>query len=369
MKKVFALILSAVIIISAAGCGSKAEEGSNEQETTAQASKAETLGEEVKKQLDQALDDVEYSGVVQITKNGDVIYTYVNGDDSNGKPLTAGASLPVGSVSKQFCAACVMYLCEQNKLSLEDTLDRFFPNFKDGKKITVKQLLNMSSGLTNYLEFLKPTMVTDNESENISAITKLITDQTPRFEPGQDYEYSNSNYFLLAAIVEQAGGIAYHKFLREQFFVPLEMNDTGFIEEIPDAEWASALSADELKNEYLYRPGVTRGAGDVVSNAADMEKWMRGLSEGKVISVDSFRQMTESVNPYSDEEYCFGLWHMPFGGFGHVGQIPPSFGAVDYINTERGICLFAVANYGRGMSYVQQLPDELLEILFDEKSE
>ena len=147
------------------------------------------------------------------------------------------------------------------------------------------------------------------------------------------------------------------------------MNDTGFIEEVPDAEWASALSADELKNEYLTRPGVTRGAGDVVSNAADMEKWMRGLSEGKVISVDSFRQMTESVNPYSDEEDCFGLWHMPFGGFGHVGQIPPSFGAVDYINTERGICLFAVANYGRGMSYVQQLPDELLEILFDEKSE
>ena len=369
MKKVFALILSAVIIISAAGCGSKAEEGSNEQETTAQASKAETLGEEVKKQLDKALDDVEYSGVVQITKNGDVIYTYVDGDDSNGKPLTAGASLPVGSVSKQFCAACVMYLCEQNKLSLEDTLDRFFPNFKDGKKITVKQLLNMSSGLTNYLELLKPTMVTDNESENINIITKLITDQTPRFEPGQDYEYSNSNYFLLAGIVEQASGIAYHKFLREQFFVPFEMNDTGFIEEIPDAEWASALSADELKNEYHYRPGVTRGAGDVVSNAADMEKWMRGLSEGKVISVDSFRQMTESVNPYSDEEYCFGLWHMPFGGFGHVGQIPPSFGAVDYINTERGICLFAVSNYGRGMSYVQQLPDELLEILFDEKSE
>lgn len=195
----------------------------------------------------------------------------------------------------------------------------------------------------------------------------VIFDKALVFEPGSDYQYSNSNYLLLAEIVEQVSGVPYHDYLRKSFFEPLEMTHTGFTDEISgNPAWSFALSATESTEEGFYTPGITKCAGDVVSNAEDMEKWMRGLSGGKVISHDAYTQMSQEVNPDSYEEYCYGLWKMPYGGVGHVGQIPPHFGAVDYINTERDVCLFAVTNSGRGMSYVQEIPQVLLSILFEE---
>lgn len=366
IKKSVCVVLGSLLMATAYGCSEKPNQT---QKSQPDQSSAEVISGEVKDKLDKTLADEKFRGIVQISKGGKVIYQYVNGDNDNKKPLTINDSMPIGSVSKQFCAACILYLSEQNKLSVDDTVDKYFPNYKFGKKMTVKYLLNMSSGIKNYLDFVHSSMVGDNETDNVYTITKAIGEQELGFEPGEDYEYSNSNYFLLANIVEKASGIAYHKFLREQFFEPLEMKHTGFVDDIQkDEKLASALSVEDLKKEYFYCPGVTKGAGDVVSNAEDMDKWMRGLSTGKILSTEGFRQMAETVNPESTEEYGYGLWHMPYDGVGHVGQIPPSFGAVDYINTGRDVYLFAVSNSGRGMSYVQEIPQALLSVLFEEKS-
>ena len=372
MKKIIALALSAVMVASFAGCGSsessKGKETSAESATEAQETQAtqETFAADLKARLDEALKTKSFSGVVQITKGGEPVYQYVSGNDENGKPLTIDASLPLASTSKQFCAAAIMLLCEQNKLSVDDTLDRYFPEYKEGKKITVKQLLTMSSGIPSYyMDFLDPSTLGSNEAENVRKIKEAVFEMELHFEPGEDYEYSNSNFFLLADIVEQLGRVSYHEFLRKSFFEPLGMTHTGFLEEIPDnPDWAAAMSKTELLNETTA-PGLAKGAGDIVSNAEDMDKWMRGLSGGEIISSESFRQMRENINPYSVEDYCYGLWHMPYDGVGHVGQIEPHFGAVDYLNPERDVYLFAASNDGRGMSYVQELPQALLSILFE----
>ena len=325
MKKISAIILIIVMIASFAGCGSKSAESSAASSTEVQTTEArttqpETITSDMKSKLDKVLTDVNYKGVLQISKSGSVVYQYTKGNDDNGKPLTIGASMPIGSVSKQFCAACVMLLCDQKKLSVDDTLDKYFPEYKNGKKMTIKNLLNMSSGLTNYLELINPVDIGTNEKENIQKIKKAIFDKELIFEP----------------------------------------------EVTENHEWTFALSKTESIEEGFYNPGITKGAGDIVSNAEDMDKWMRGLSGGKVISADAFKQMTQTVNPNSTEEYCYGFWHMPYGGSGHVGQIPPHFGAVDYINTERDVYLFAVSNSGRGMSYVQEIPQTLLSVLFEQ---
>ena len=358
-------LLSILLIMVAAGCSEQSKKTQPAQPTQPTQNTAETLATDVKNELDKMFSDNEFSGVAQITRGGKVIYQYIKGNDDNGKPLTIDASLPIGSVSKQFCAACVMLLCEQKKLSVDDTLDKYFPNYKYGKKMTVRQVLNMSAGLGDYLEKLDPSAVTATEEENVRLIKQLIFDEELHYEPGDDYEYSNSGYFLLANIVEQASGIAYHKFLREQFFEPLGMSHTGFTEEIfDDHDWTFALNKADLKKEFFYNPGMTKGAGDVVSNAKDMEKWMRGLSSGKVISSDSFRQMTENVNPNSTEDYGYGLVHMAYDGVGHEGQIPPHFGAVDYLNTKRDMYVFVAANNPRGMSFVMEIPKQMPDILF-----
>ena len=363
ITRTICIILCVSFIMIAAGCTNRTKE-SQSTETI-----SETISTGRKAQMDAVLTDNQFKGIVQITKGSDVIYQYVNGNDDNDKPLTIGASMPIGSVSKQFCAACIMLLCDQNKLSLDDTLEKFFPEYKESKRLTIKNLLNMSSGIKNYLELVNPSTMGTNEKDNVSIIKNAIINEELRFEPGNDYAYSNSNYFLLAEIVEQVSGIPYHEFLRKNFFEPFEMTHTGFTDEITgDNEWNFALSETESTQEGFYEPGLTKGAGDVVSNAEDMDKWMHGLSSGKVISSDAFRQMTQDANPESGEEYCYGFWHMPYGGAGHVGQIPPHFGAVDYINTDRDVYLFAVSNTGRGMSYVQVLPQALLSVIFEEEA-
>lgn len=366
MKRVSAIILCVLCAVTAivfAGCGSDSSETAEETRAV-----QETLAEDVKTQLDSILEKVKYSGAVQITKGGSVIYQYVSGNDDNGKPLTIDSSLPIGSVSKQFCAACIMLLCEQNKLSVDDTLDKYFPEYKYGKDITIKNLLTMSSGIPNYYRaIIDPSKMGPDEAENIAAIKKALLAEELNFEPGDDYEYSNSNFFLLADIVEQVSGVSYHEFLRKNFFEPLEMTHTGFVEEIADdPEWSSALSKTELMAE-TSNPGPAKGAGDIVANAEDMYKWMRGLSGGKVISTGSFREMTVNVNENSAEGYSYGLWQMPYDGVGHVGQIAPAFGAVDYLNPGRDLYLFASANNWSSMSFVQQLPQTLLEVLYEDE--
>ena len=366
MKKIMAFALSAVMAAAFAGCGSGSASNSETSATEARTTQ-ETLSEDVKDQLDAVLSKGKLKGVAQITRGGEVIYSYVNGDDDNGQPLTIDSSLPIASVSKQFCAASVMLLSDQSKLSVDDTLDRYYPDYQYGKKLTVKNLLNMSSGIPNYQAFLEPSMLGADEAENVRVIKEAMFGEELDFEPGADYEYSNSNYFLLADIVEQVSGVPYHDFLRKNIFEPLGMTRTGFVEEITeDNDWASALSKTELMLE-TENPGVAKGAGDIVSNAADMDKWMRGLSGGKLLSAEAYRQMTEDQNPNSPNGYCYGLWQMPFDGMGHVGQIEPHFGAVDYFNTERDVCLFAASNTLRGLSYVEQLPQELLNILFTQE--
>ena len=361
VKRSICLILCILFIVSAAGCTGQTKTSQKKENVS------ETIAADTKAQLDKVLSDNKFAGVVQITKGGAAIYQYVDGDDDNGKPLTIDASLPIGSVSKQFCAAAVMMLYDQNKLSLEDTLDRYFPEYKEGKKLTIKNLLNMSSGIRNYLELVDSSSMGANEKDNIDTIKKAIFNEELGFKPGDGYGYSNSNYFLLAEIVEQLSGVPYHEYLRKNIFDPLEMTHTGFTDEITgDNEWNFALSKTDSTREGFYDPGYTKGAGDVISNAEDMDKWMRGLSGGKVVSSDAFRQMTQDANPESGEEYCYGFWHMPYGGAGHVGQIPPHFGAVDYINTDRDVCLFAASNTGRGMSYVQEIPQALLYCIFTE---
>ena len=355
-------ILCVVFIMITAGCTDRTKE-SQSAETA-----SETISTDKKDQLDAVLSNNSFKGVVQITKGGDVIYQYVDGNDDNKQPLTIDASMPIGSVSKQFCAACVMLLCEQKKLSVDDTLERYFPTYRYGDKLTIKNLLNMSSGIKNHLELVDPKSLGADEQDNVDTIKKAIFDAELQFDPGDDYGYSNSNYFLLAEIVEQVSGVPYHEYLRTNFLEPLEMTHTGFTYGAAgDSDRNFTLSEASSTQAEFYNPGLTKGAGDMVSNAADMDRWMRGLSGGKVISTDAFRQMTQDVNPYSSEEYCYGFWHMSYGGAGHVGQIPPHFGAVDYINTDRDVYLFAVSNTGSGMSYVQQIPSALLKILFEDK--
>ena len=358
MKKVFAILLTAAMAISAAACGSgEKKDGSSATEAssveTTAASAADTTAApaadaaELKEKLDKILADEEQQGIVYVTQNGSVIYESAKGKDENGKDLTVNSPMYVGSVSKQFCAACVMMLRDQGKLSVDDTLDKYFPEYAEGKKITIKNLLTMRSGILDMVNqgVVEGVTVDNTAEENAELIKKWIFEQPLQHVPDKTFAYSNSNFFLLGCIVEQLSGQTYPEFVRKNIFEPLGMTHSGNIDEVTDAPaWSEGLSQEKAKENPK---GLTKGAGDIITNAPDMDKWLEGLSSGKVVSEESYREMTTDHNTDTGSAYGYGLFVDVLDGVGHPGAINNYF-ARDYINDKEGIRFLLADNTFNG---------------------
>ncbi len=358
MKRIVVLLISVVLLSLTVSCsqsGVKSEKP---------ASVKEAVSPKAKKNADNVLKSLGFKGVVSLKKNGEVVYTYVNGKDYNGKPFKVSSSMYLGSVSKQFCAASVIILRDKGKLSLSDRLEKYFPEYKKGKNITLKNLLTMRSGIMDMVNEGKCDELDYNnsEEENIDAVKKWVFSQKLKFKPDSKYAYSNSNYFLLADIVKQVSGLRYHDFVRKNIFKPLKMKNSGFVEDVKDEpSWAKGLNRGE-ENGNIVQTGLSNGAGDIVSNAADMDKWMAALSKGQIVSKKSYREMIKDYSPESATRYGYGLERLYRDGVGHLGAIG-TCSALDYFNEKENIRLFAASNKGSAQSYIGSLPMSLINNL------
>lgn len=339
MKQAVALILILAVLLSATSCSVSPKTEQAEKPTVVK------TDAELAATIDNKLADIKYDGVIYLVHNGNVVYQRATGTDANGAPLAVDTSMYIGSVSKQFCAAAIMILRDQGKLSVDDKIDKYYPEYDRGKDITIKHLLTMRSGIRDTVGegFANTLPYGNTEKENTALIKEWIFGESLLFEPGSAFRYSNSNYILLADIVEQASGQYYNDFLREHIFEPLDMKHTGLITEIPDSPaWAENLIADDDVEEVKIK-GVAKGAGDIVSNAPDMVKWMEGLSGGKIVSAETLREMTTDHSPDYGEKYGYGLTQMFSGGAGHLGAIS-DYSSEEYFNTEQGYCFFCDSN-------------------------
>lgn len=361
MKKILAVILSSLIICAAAGCGSNQKsESASKAETTQAATEAvpeatvATASPAVSSDLEDTIKSHDFEGIIYAVKDGKPVASYAKGKLENGSEITLDSPMPVGSVSKQFCAAAVLLLQEQGKLNVNDTLDKFYPDYKEGKKITLKNVLSMRSGIPEITEEAASVVTLENsEEQNVAAIKKWVFEKPLTFEPDKDFTYTNTNYFLLSDIVAQTSGKKYIDFLRENFFTKLGMTHTGSIGELDsNPKWT-------LGNTYKkvdLQKGLTNGCGDLISTAADITAWIEGLSSGKVISEESYKAMTTN---YSDENnYGYGMFLNIEGGVGHYGNIG-IYSSFDYINTDKKLTVTVFSNTIEPTS-VQGLTSDLL---------
>ena len=228
---------------------------------------------------------------------------------------------PIGSVSKQFCAASVMLLQERGKLSVSDKLSKYFPEYEIGKNITLHQMLSMRSGIRDYVntdssyaghenpidEFTLSEDKTDEENRQI--VLDWLFGENLKFTPDKGWSYSNSNYMLLAMIVEKASGEDYHSFVRKNIFEPLGMSNSSFCADtLGDprvCEDSSGEDFDSLPYVYKWAYLNTKGDGDIVSNAADIDKWLGSLREGTILSKESIAAMT--TNYSGTNNYGYGV--------------------------------------------------------------
>jgi len=216
------------------------------------------------------------------------------------RAATPQTTYRLASVTKQFTATCILLLMERGKLSLDDPLTKFFPDFPAyGAEIRVRHLLNHTSGLPAY-EDLMPEGTEPVLDADVLAILKK-TDK-PYFAPGTQFRYSNSGYSLLALIVEKVSGMPFPEFLERNIFKPLQMNGTSMnLRATPPAEARRAYGYSR-RNDGWERTDQSRtsyvlGDGGIYSSVDDLEKWARALDSKPLVKSATLRQaMSTTVN-------------------------------------------------------------------------
>ena len=367
MKRITALLLAAVLLCCLTACGKSTEELLPTTEATTQ---APTEAGALQTIADAVIRQSGFEGVVMITQNGEVLAQSAVGNTNRepNAPVTLDTRFCVASVSKQFAATAIMLLQEQGLLSTSDTIDAYFPDFVYGGSITIQNLLSMRSGLFTGDGIVPnsgeaPSLVPEEYGfsydntmeENRQAALAWLFEQPLNFEPGTRYEYSNSNYFLLAQIVEQVAGMPYEDFVRQRIFEPLGMNRSGFIHELwHEDDVALPPAADAENFEAPIASGVLQGAADLVTTAGDIDKWLTALRQKTLLSEESYAEMTQDYSP-DDGKYGYGLMlHMP-NGIGHTGMLS-AYTSLAYTRPDKGYNFFAVSNNKASVS------DELLQL-------
>jgi CubicO group peptidase (beta-lactamase class C family) len=197
-------------------------------------------------------------------------------------PNTPDTKFRLASVSKQFTATLILQLVAEGKLQLDDTLDKLLPDYRKdtGARITLTQLLNHTSGIPNYTSAPDFFPKMSRNPYTVAEFIPLFASGDLRFEPGSKFEYSNSGYYLLGAIIERATGKTYAQALQERIFTPLGMKDSGY--DVSAKVLPKRASGYELKQEgYVNAPyldmTVPYAAGSLYSTVEDLHRWDRAL--------------------------------------------------------------------------------------------
>ena len=263
-------------------------------------------------QTDEYLLSTNFSGTILVAKGDEIVFAKPYGVcDKNlpdSQPITLNTTFEIGSVSKQITAAAVMQLVQKKKLSLDDRISKFFPEYVHGDKISVRMLLNMRSGLTDHIneadEFFPQEVFSTihkkqiaNEPFEENFVLKYFYDAPLLANPNSTYFYCNTNYYLLAKIVEIVTKQPYHEYLQKHIFEKCKMTNTN-----TDFQNTTAKGYD-FRNRYYSLPhDFATGCGDINSTVIDLYKWNMQLAKGKIINKKSLKQMLDT------EAYGFGVY-------------------------------------------------------------
>jgi CubicO group peptidase (beta-lactamase class C family) len=219
----------------------------------------------------------DFSGTVAVRRGGQLVYEESFGfaDFENRTPFNEHSRFEVASITKTFTAAAIAILLTQEKLTLDSTLDTFFPDFPRGRVITIRHLLSHASGLG---ELPQGQWIT--QSHPLPDVVSEIGKQPFLFAPGTSERYSNSGFVLLAAVIEKVSGRSYDEFLHEQLFQPLGMTETGNYspqEILPGRvhKYQPGPTPDLVWNIPVEDLSYATGAGSASSTASDLLRWLR----------------------------------------------------------------------------------------------
>jgi len=253
------------------------------------------------------MDGRNFSGAILIARSGKVLLSkgYGMANYELGVANTPQTKFHIASISKSFTAAANLILEERGLMSVNDPLTKFVPDYPNGDKITVHHLLTHTSGIPNVNAF--PDYGRKSKfPHTVEEIVEMFKYKPLEFNPGEKYSYSNSNYNLLAYIIEKLSGKSYGEFLKENIFAPLDMKDTGHHGDAGAllknrASGYQPVSVIDIENAPYLDWSIKTGNGSLYSTVEDLYKWDRALYTDKILKKSTLEKIfkpTGSENNY-----------------------------------------------------------------------
>jgi D-alanyl-D-alanine carboxypeptidase len=217
-----------------------------------------------------------------------------------------------GSITKSFVATVALQLVGEGRLSLSDTVERWLPGILPyGDRVTVRQLLNLTSGVPDNQHFVEAELLKGNMTRTWSPreLVAVVANEKPDFAPGTSWAYSNTNYMLAGLVIERATGHRLGAEVSRRIFKPLHLRDSSFpvnATVIPDAK-GYALVGGEMLDVTVLSPSGMWAAGNIVSTGADVAHFWRALLGGKLLAPRQLAAMKTTVPAWKGTGLGYGL--------------------------------------------------------------
>jgi CubicO group peptidase (beta-lactamase class C family) len=234
-------------------------------------------------------------------------------------PMHEQAIFEIGSATKQFTVAAILKLVEAKEISLDDDFTDYLEFDTKGRKITINNLLNHTSGIQSYTEIPEFWDLSTKEY-NRDTLVRLVEQKDFLFEPNEALIYNNSGYFFLGLIIEKITEQGYEEFLKQEFFEPLGMDNTSYCSNskvVKNKVYGYNYSPNGLLQKSYLNHTWPYAAGSLCSTTEDLLIWMKALHGGKVLTPPMYLSMIspEKLNNGSSVSYAKGL--VNFSNFGH----------------------------------------------------
>jgi D-alanyl-D-alanine carboxypeptidase len=315
--------------------------------------------EEMTAVVQDAIDKGEIPGIIVGVWSGDKEWILTKGVSNieTGSPMEQTMNVRIGSITKSFTATIILQLVDEGKLTLDDPISRYVENIPNGENITVRQVLNMGSGLFSFTDVEGFEYGISHDPLRVWTPEELIalgvgSPKNPVFAPGEGFYYSNTNYVILGKVIENITGNTVNNEIQSRITNPLKLSLTY----LPDT--ATNMPAHS-SNGYYYdvKAGgdyldVTNQStswswtsGGIISNMRDVKTYIKAIGDGTLISPE-MQAARLTFNPHSvvKDKYGYGLGVSYVNGYiGHNGSIP-GYNSSAYYNPKRDVTIIILAN-------------------------
>jgi D-alanyl-D-alanine carboxypeptidase len=345
-RRLLVLVVIALAALLVSGCGGDgASQEEDSAEDTEQATTTGDTGQAPEDALNAALEqsflESGAPGVVAAVQTPEYTWVETRGvaDRTSEEPMTPDVHQRIGSVNKTFTVSLLLQAEADGLLSLDDTIDQYYEGIPNGDEITLRQMADMSSGIASYTfneQFQEQLLSDPQRVWTPEEVVQIGIEDSPAFDPGTEFQYSNTNTVLLGLVLQQATGRPIGDLYREQIIEPLGLQETSF----PELE-DSSLPAPQARGYTLQgqddgepvditnlNPSWGWTAGAMISTVADLLVYGRALGTGEGLlppeqqseRLDSF--LGDDIPPNTaDRAYGLGIGR-EYGWLGHTGTLP-----------------------------------------------